>query len=296
MRVPRRHVDEVETDVGLVRRLLREQFPEWTGLPLRPVRESGTVNALYRLGDDLVVRIPRNRPSPWSDLVDDELTWLPRLAPLLPVKVPVPVARGRPADGCPHEWGIFEWLPGENPVPGTVPDSVAEELAVFVRTLHALDLPGGPDSVRGSDLGRFDEFTRANLKALEGELDTVSAEALWDEALALPPWPQDPIWIHADLMPGNLLIEGGRLGAVIDWGGSGMGDPAVDLMVAWNLLPPSGRKVFREALDLDDDTWARGRGWALWTGLGGIPYYRETFPAFVADARHTVGEILAEAP
>ncbi len=294
MRVPRRHVDEVETDVGLVRRLLREQFPEWAGLPVRPVRESGTVNALYRLGDDLVVRIPRNRPSLWSDLVDDELTWLPRLAPLLPVKVPVPVARGRPADGCPHEWGVFEWLPGENPLPGNVPDSLAEDLAVFVRTLHALDLPGGPDSVRGSDLAPFDEFTRENLKALEGELDTATAEALWDEALALHPWPHEPVWIHADVMPGNFLLERDRLSAVIDWGGSGMGDPAVDVMVAWNTLSGSGRKVFREALDVDEDTWARGRGWALWTGLGGIPYYRETFPEFAANARRTVNEVLDE--
>jgi len=294
LRVPRRHADEVETDVALVRRLLAEQFPEWAELPLRPVAESGTVNALYRLGHELVVRIPRNRPSTWSDLVDDELTWLPRLAPLLPVNVPVPVARGRPGDGCPHEWGIFEWLPGENPTPGDVPEPLAEELAEFVRTLHSVELPGGPDSVRGRDLARFDEFTRANLKALEGELDTVRAEALWEEALALPPWPQEPVWIHADLMPGNLLLEDGHLAAVIDWGGSGMGDPAVDLMVAWNVLPPSGRKVFREALDVDEDTWSRGRGWALWTGLGGMPYYRETFPSFAANARRTVNEILAE--
>jgi aminoglycoside phosphotransferase (APT) family kinase protein len=295
VRVPRRHADEVETDVALVRALLQEQFPEWAGRQLRPVAESGTVNALYRLGDELVVRIPRNRPSLWSDLVDDELTWLPRLAPLLPVKVPVPVARGRPADRCPHEWGIFEWLPGENPTPGDVPESLAGELAELVRTLHSVDLPGGPDSVRGRDLARFDEFTRANLTALEGELDTGRAEALWDEALALPPWPHEPVWIHADVMPGNLLLEDGHLTAVIDWGGSGMGDPAVDLMVAWNTLSASGRKVFREALDVNDDTWARGRGWALWTGLGGIPYYRETFPEFAANARRTVQEVLEEA-
>jgi aminoglycoside phosphotransferase (APT) family kinase protein len=294
MRVPKRHADEIETDVALVRRLLRDQFPEWAELPLEPVAESGTVNALYRLGDELVVRIPRNRPSLWSDLVDDELTWLPRLAPLLPVKVPVPVARGRPADGCPHEWGIFEWLPGENPAPGDVPESLAEELAVFVRSLHSVDLPGGPDSVRGNDLARFDEFTRANLKALEGELDTLRAEALWDEALALPPWPHDQVWIHADVMPGNLLLQDGHLAAVIDWGGSGMGDPAVDLMVAWNVLDASGREVFRDALGYDEDTWARGRGWAFWTGLGGIPYYRETFPEFAAAARRTVLEVLAE--
>ena len=294
MRIPRRHADEIETDVALVRRLLLEQFPEWASLPLEPVAESGTVNALYRLGHELVVRIPRNRPELWSDL-DDELTWLPRLAPRLPVRVPVPVARGRPTAEYPHEWAIFEWLPGRNPTPGVVPDSLAEELAGFIAALHAVDLAGGPDSVRGSDLARFDEFTRANLKALEGELDTAHAEALWDEALGLPPWPHAPVWIHADLMPGNLLLEEGRLSAVIDWGGSGMGDPAVDLMVAWNVLDTRGRAVFREAAGYDDAAWARGRGWALWAGLGGIPYYRETFPEFAANARRTVDEVMAEA-
>jgi aminoglycoside phosphotransferase (APT) family kinase protein len=258
------------------------------------VVESGTVNALYRLGDELVVRIPRNRPKLWSDL-DDELTWLPRLAPLLSVRVPVPVARGKPADGYPHEWGIFEWLPGENPTPGDVPESLAGELARFVAELHAVDLPPGPESVRGSDLARFDEFTRENLKALAGELDTTAAEALWDDALAIPAWPQEPVWIHADVMPGNLLLDGGRLSAVIDWGGSGMGDPAVDLMAAWNLLDTDGRRRFRDELDYDEDTWARGRGWALWSGLGGIPYYRETFPEFAANAQWTVEQVLEEA-
>ena len=158
--------------------------------------------------------------------------------------MPVPVARGRPAAEYPHEWAIFEWLPGRNPTPGVVPDSLAEELAGFIAALHAVDLAGGPDSVRGSDLARFDEFTRANLKALEGELDTATAETL---------------------------------------------------MVAWNVLDTRGRAVFREAAGYDDAAWARGRGWALWGGLGGIPYYRETFPEFASNARRTVDEVMAEA-
>ena len=291
MRVARRHADEVETDVALVRRFLREQFPQWAKLPLRPVPESGTVNALYRLGDDLVVRVPRNRPpSLWSDL-DQELTWLPRLAPLLPMALPVPVARGRPSGCYPREWGIFEWLPARNPTPGQVPGSFIDDLTSFVRALHAVELEGGPPSVRQS-LARMDEFTRENLFALEGEIDTRLAGVLWDEALALPEWPHPPVWIHGDLMAGNLLAERGRLTAVIDWGGSGIGDPAVDLIVAWNVLPPSGRRRFRASLDYDDDTWGRARGWALATGLGAVPYYRETFPEFAAAGRRTVLEIL----
>lgn len=293
MRVPRRHADEVETDVALVRRLLEEQFPEWAGLPLRPVAESGTVNALYRLGDELAVRIPRNRPSSWSGL-DRELDWLPRLARLLPIQVPAPVARGRPSDEYAHEWGIFEWLPGENPAPGDVPDTLAEELAHFVRALHGVELEGGPPPARRSR-DRMDEFTRENLRALEGEIDTATAEALWEESLAVPEWAPPPVWIHCDLMPGNLLLRDGHLSAVIDWEGAGMGDPAVDLIVAWNVLPPSGRRIFRDAVGYDEDTWARGRAWALATGLGGIPYYRETFPAFAANSRRTVEQVLEDA-
>ena len=239
------------------------------------------------------MRIPRNRPTLWPDL-DDEFTWLPRLAPRLPVRVPVPVARGTPTDEYPHEWGIFEWLPGENPAPGDVPESLAGELAGFLRTLHTVHLSAPPESVR-RDLARMDEFTRENLKALEGELDTAAAETLWDEALQLPQWPHPHVWIHGDVMPGNLLLVGGRLSAVIDWGGSGMSDPAVDLMVAWNVLDADGRRIFRDAVGYDDHTWARGRAWALATGLGGIPYYRETFPEFAANSRRTVDEVLAEA-
>jgi aminoglycoside phosphotransferase (APT) family kinase protein len=293
MRVPRRHADEVETDAALVRRLLKEQFPEWAELPLDPVSTSGTVNALFRLGDELVVRMPRNRPEPWRDL-EHEITWLPRLAPLLPVAVPVPVARGRPAGGYPLEWAVFAWLPGENPVPGEEPLSLADELARFVRALHAVELEGGPPSFRQS-LARMDEFTRQNLVALEGEIDTARAGALWEEALAVPEWPHPPVWIHGDLMAGNLLVEDGRLTAVIDWGGSGTGDPAVDLMMAWKVLTAEAMERLRETLGVDEDTWARGRGWALATALGAQPYYRETFPEFAAAGRHTVLEILEEA-
>jgi aminoglycoside phosphotransferase (APT) family kinase protein len=293
MRIPRLHADETETDVALVRRLLAGQFPYWADWPLEPVAASGTVNALYRLGDELVVRVPRNRPELWIEL-DHELHWLPRLAPLLPVAVPVPVARGCPTEEYPHVWGVFEWLPGTNPTPGDVPESLAEELAHFVLAVHAIEFEGGPASRRASGLAAGDEFTRANLKALEGELDTPTAERLWDEALELPPWPHEPVWIHGDLMPGNLLLEDGHLSAVIDWGGAGMGDPAVDLMVAWNTLPRSARSVFREAVDVDDETWLRGRGWALWTALGAQPYYRDTFPEFAANGRRTALELLEE--
>ncbi|MBA3717036.1 MAG: aminoglycoside phosphotransferase family protein [Actinobacteria bacterium] len=287
------HADEIETDVALVRRLLSGQFPEWADLALEPVLTSGTVNALYRLGDDLVVRLPRNRGSRSGDL-EREFRWLPALSPLVPVAVPEPLAKGAPGEGYPWEWGVYRWLDGENPTPGHASDSLAEELARFVLTLHRVELADGPPSGRGASLGAFDEATRAAIAALEGEIDAEAATAAWEEALATPEWPHPPVWAHGDLMPGNLLMRDCRLAAVIDWGAVGIGDPACDLMVAWNLLPADARPVFRAALGYDDATWARGRGWALWTGLVGLPYYRVTNPGFAAKARRTVGEILAE--
>ena len=293
MRVPRRHADEVETDAALVRRLLRSQFPDWAELPVEPVASSGTVNALYRLGGDLAVRLPRIREqrSRMGNL-RRELELLPVLAPLVPTGLPHAVAVGRPDDGYPYEWAVYRWIGGENPEPGGS-DGLALPLAAFVRAVWSIDLPG-PPVARSPDLASFDEFTRENIEALDGELDRDAATALWEDVLAVPAWPRDPVWVHGDVMPGNLVARDGVLAAVIDWGCAGLGDPACDLMVAWNLLGPEGRAVFREAVDVDEDTWARGRGWALWTGLGAQPYYRETFPEFAAHGRRTVLEVLAD--
>jgi aminoglycoside phosphotransferase (APT) family kinase protein len=286
------HAHELHTDVPLMRRLLESQFPDWAALPIERVSSSGTVNALYRLGDDLVVRLPRT--AEWGiGAADRELRWLPRLAPLLPVEIPVPLAKGAAAEGYPWEWGIYPWLEGEHPVAGE--NALARDLARFVRVLHGIELPGGPPAGRGAaPLDRWDEATRAALVELRGVVDTDAAAATWDEALRTPGWPSSPVWTHGDLMPANLLLRDGRLTSVIDWGGFGLGDPAVDLMPAWNLLGAAGRDVFRGELRVDDATWARGRGWALCTGLVALPYYVETNPELAENARYRIGEVLAD--
>ena len=289
------HADELHTDVLLVRKLLAAQFPEWAALPIERVGSSGTVNALYRLGADMVVRLPR---TDWGvGAVDRELRWLPELAPLLPVAISMPLAKGAPAEGYPWDWGVYRWLEGENPTVDEIaaPDSLARELAQFVAALHRVELAGDPPAGRGaSPLTRWDEPARAALAALEGVIDTGAAAAAWDAALRAPDWPGPPVWVHGDLMPGNLLVRGGTLAGVIDWGGLGLGDPACDLMVAWNLLPAGARDVFRGELGVDDATWVRGRGWALWTGLVALPYYKETNPELADNARYRIGEVLAD--
>ena len=287
------HADEVETDVSLVRRLLAEQFPHWADLPIEPVESAGTDNAIYRLGDDMAVRLPRIH---WATgQVDKEQRWLPRLAPHLPVAIPVPLAKGDPAEGYPWSWSVCGWLQGENPTVDTLADPrlLATELAEFIRALQRIDLPDGPTASRGVPLARRDADTRTAIEALHGMVDTDAVTVVWEAALRAPEWSGAPVWLHSDLAPGNLLVVDGRLSAVIDFAGVGLGDPAGDLPVAWNLLPAEARDGFRAALQVDDATWERGRGWALSIALIQLPYYHRTNPVLAAGARYTIAQVLA---
>ncbi|MCC6627673.1 MAG: aminoglycoside phosphotransferase family protein [Chloroflexi bacterium] len=293
------HADEVVTDVALVRRLLAEHYPRWADLPITPVTSAGTDNALYRLGDELVARLPRIH---WAaGQAEKEFRWLPRLAPHLPLTIPTPLALGAPDAGYPWAWAIYRWLDGENATIDRLADprQAALDLAQFVAALQRIDPAGGPlagahNSTRGVPLAARDAPTRAALAALAGMIDTGAATAAWDAALRAPAWPGPPVWIHGDLSSGNLLAVQGRLSAVIDFGCLGIGDPAADLIVAWNLFTAEARTVFRAALAVDDATWARGRGWALSTALIALPYYHVTNPVLAGIARHAIAEVLEE--
>lgn len=288
------HADEVDIDASVVQRLLGAQFPQWANLPIRAVPSAGTDNALYRLGEDWVVRLPRIESAVQD--VDKEREWLPKLAPDLPLPIPVPLATGTPAEGYPWPWSVYRWLEGENPRVDrlTNPSGVATQLAQFVLALQQIDSAGGPPARRGRPLPVQDAPTRAAIEALGGMIDTAAATAAWDAALEAPQWSGSAVWVHGDLSPGNVLIAKGRLSAVIDFGCLGVGDPACDLIVAWNLLPADQRDVYRAALQVDHATWARGRGWALSVALIQLPYYRNTNPALAANARHVIHEVLAD--
>jgi aminoglycoside phosphotransferase (APT) family kinase protein len=297
--VPRMHADEVETDVALVRRLLADQFPRWAALSIDPVPSWGTDNALYRLGDEMVVRLPRLERSVRALI--KERTWLPTLAPRLPLRVPVPLAVGVPADGYPFEWSVYSWLDGVDATAGKLVDGarVAKELERFLVALQRIDATDGPtpgehNVNRGEPLRRRDVHTRASIASLRGSIDADAATAAWEAALTAPDWNGRPVWIHGDLDARNLLVESGRLSGVIDWGCLGVGDPACDVMVAWKVLSPEARAVFRDALSVDDATWARARGWALSQAVGALSYYTmETNPALVVEARKWLREALA---
>ncbi|MFE9094056.1 aminoglycoside phosphotransferase family protein [Streptomyces sp. NPDC007264] len=290
------HPDELDVDSALVRRLIAEQFPRWAGLPVTEVPSAGTDNAMFRLGDDMVVRLPR-RPD-GARQVAKEQRWLPRLAPRLPLAVPVPLGRGEPAPGYEQPWSVLRWLPGENAYDAPVADPAraAVDLGRFVVALRGADATGGPASWRGGPVAANDPYVRAAIRDLgaDGTVDAAAATALWEEVVRLPQWDGEPVWLHGDLLPGNLLTEAGRLTAVIDFGGLGVGDPAADTLAAWTVLTSGTREPFREAVEVDDATWARGRGWALCFGLTAEHYYRETNPVLAAVGHRAVTEALAD--
>ena len=271
------HADEIETDAALVRRLLADQFPGWASLSIDVVPSWGTDNALYRLGDEMVVRLPRLERS--VQALVKERTWLPMFAPRLPLRVPVPLADGVPADGYPFEWSVYSWLDGVDATAGTLVDDArtAEELERFLVALRRIDATGGPppgehNVNRGEPLRRRDPRTRASIDALRGSI-AAAASGAWEEALEAPDWNGRPVWIHGDLDARNLLVENGRLSGVIDWGCLGVGDPASDLAVAWKVLSSDARTAFRDALSVDDATWVRARGWALSQAVDALSYY-----------------------
>lgn len=282
------HVGEVETSVGLVRRLLDQQYPQWSGLPVSPVVSAGTVNALYRVGDELVARLPRVA-SAVADL-ELERRWLPRLAPVLPVRVPVPVAVGVPGAGYPLPWAVYSWLDGSVPTAGS--PVLAAGLVEFLAALRRVDCTGAPASARAVHPKKRDAATRMAIAELRGTVDVDAVTAAWERAVRVPAWDGPPVWVHGDLSPFNLLTAGGRLTGVIDWGCAGVGDPACDLIPAWNLLPADARDLLRAGVD--EDTWERGRGWALTIALVQLPYYRTSNPVLAENSRATLAAILAE--
>jgi len=287
------HDDEVDIDAGLVGRLVAEQFPHLADLPITEVRSTGTVNAIYRLGDRLCARLPR--VAEWAPDLDREWRWLPELAPRLSLRVPEPVWRGRPGGSYPFSWAIYGWIDGQPYADRLVDDErrAAEDLARFVVDLRRIDPVGAPRGGR-RPLRELDAVTREVIESARGVIDGDAAVAAWERALRAPAWAGSPVWIHSDLLRPNVLVRDGRMCAVIDFGGVGVGDPAADVIAAWSVFGRAGRGVFRAALEVDDGTWERARGFALHQAALIVPYYGETNPGFVASARRTIEEVLAD--
>jgi aminoglycoside phosphotransferase (APT) family kinase protein len=294
----RMHDDELHSDEALVGRLIAAQFPQWAELPIERFDSPGTANAIYRLGDEMAVRLPLRPGS--SGEMEKEHRWLPLLAPQLPLEVPEPLAAGVPGERFPEPWCVHRWLDGAAvTAENTDLMQAARALGEFVVALRGIDATGGPgpgghNASRGFPLATRDGAVRSRIEESHRLVDTGAVTAAWEMALAAPVWDGAPVWIHGDLMPGNLLVRDGVLTGVIDFGCLGTGDPACDLMVAWHLLTPASREVFREVVGADDASWMRGRGWALSQGIIALPYYVETNARMAAQARHTIDAVLAD--
>jgi aminoglycoside phosphotransferase (APT) family kinase protein len=252
--------------------LIGSQFPHWADLPVEPVARGGWDNWSFRLGSDMVVRLPS--ASEYALAVEKEHQWLPVLARHVPVPIPTPLAKGAPSPAFPHPWSVYRWLDGRTAAAELVdePLAFAADVAAFLTALQAVDPSGGPrpgvhNWFRGGTLRTFDHATQAALDDLHGCLDVDSVRRAWSEALSAP-WDGEERWFHGDVAEGNLLLDdAGHLAAVIDFGTCGVGDPACDLAIAWTLLTAEGRQVFRDRMAIDSPTWERGRGWALWKAV-----------------------------
>ncbi|MGH2933443.1 MAG: aminoglycoside phosphotransferase family protein [Gaiellaceae bacterium] len=285
------HADEVDTDPSLVQRLVAAQFPQWAELKVEPVLPRGTDNANYRLGEHLLARLPRRDVNLRG--LAKELEWLPRLARLLPLDVPQPVASGEPGEGFPFPWAVYTWVEGD----GATADSVdaactAADLAAFVTALRRVDADGAPRGLRRGALRALDEPVRAALAKIADRYDTDALVAVWEAALGAPEWDGPPTWCHCDLDLRNVLFAGGRPSGVLDFGGAGIGDPASDDALALKVLPAGARNGFWSAVGADEASIVRARGWTVFQCAMALSYYTaENNPALYFECERWVTEL-----
>lgn len=291
---------QASIDAALVRSLVADQFPRWAALPVAPMPHSGWDNRTFRLGDELLVRMPSS--AAYAGQVAREQTWLPVLGAQLPFEIPVPLAMGRPGRGFPFFWSIYQFIPGErvSGENGVDLERLAEDLGLFLHALHRIDTAGGPEPgahnfQRGGPLPHYDAQARQAIAALGTRIDAHRALETWEAAL-VSSWSRPAVWVHGDVAPANLLVREGRLAAVIDFGNLGVGDPACDLSIGWTLFSGSSRAAFRRSLPLDVATWDRARGWALWKALIVAAGHAQTNAPELARPFDVIEAVLAAQP
>ena len=291
------HAGQLDVTTRLVEGLIREQFPDWQQLPVRPVASHGTVNALFRIGDGLVARFPiqPGDPDAIRRELEDEADAARRLGTMSPYPTPEPIAIGEPTAGYPLPWAVYTWLDGTIAYDVDVAGSTAfaEDLARFVLALRAAPTDGRvfTGSWRGGVLTSQDEYVADGLERSTEMIDVEALARLWAE-LRTTPRTEPDVWTHRDLMPGNLLVAAGRLAGVIDVGTFTVSDPAMDLQPAWNLMDKQARTAFRAALGSDDNEWRRGMGWSFAQAIGSLWYYVETNPVMSRTAHRTLTALL----
>ena len=286
------HADEVDSDSSLVQRLIAGQFPEWADLPIEAVFPLGTDNANYRLGDDKLVRLPRQESKVAG--LERELEWLPVIAPVVPLAIPSPLGRGEPAEGFPFPWAVFKWVDGVNVTLDEVGPDAGEALVELILAIRSLDASNAPPGLRRGSLRDQDASVRTWAARLDARYDRAALLAAWEEVVDLPPPEGPPTWCHCDLDLRNLVFRDGQVSGALDWGWAGAGDPASDTSVAWKVLPAEHRSAFWDALGADAAEVERARGWTLMQCAGALSYYTpENNPALYFEAERWLGEVLA---
>lgn len=291
---------DMKITVELVKELITHQFPQWAHMPIRPVECGGHDNRTFHLGEEMVIRLPSAEE--YAGKVHIEQTWLPLLAPKLSLTIPHPLALGQSSTNYPWNWSIYQWIEGKSLNTVHLNDHhlklLATDLAQFLHELHAVDTHGAPAAgphnfFRGAHPLAYDSQTRLALAQLKDIIDVAEATAVWEKALRSS-WNKNPVWIHGDLAPGNILVKESTLTAVIDFGGMGSGDPACDLVIAWTLFNKESRKAFKAAVCLDEGTWARARGWALWKALITLAELQDTSTPDALHQLHIIKEIILD--
>ncbi len=287
------HPDEISINKELVSRLIKAQFPQWADLSIEKVNSAGTDNVIFRLGKEMAIRLPRTISA--ASNIYKEWKWLPILAQQVSLSIPTPISRGIQTKDYPCPWLIYKWLDGKN---GTESEfdlnNAAITLGNFIKDLQKVDTSNAPFSQRGGPLSKLDNEVQEALKNLNGIIDADKAKSAWEKALSAPVYTGNPVWIHSDLHAGNILVNHGKITAVIDFGMAGIGDPACDMMAAWTLLSKETRNKFKEIINVDDATWERGKGWALSFGLIALPYYKDTNKVLANIALNTINQVLAD--
>jgi len=290
--------DRSSIDATLARRLVDRQFPQWSALPIAEVEVDGWDNRTFRLGSELTVRLPSG--AWYAKQVEKEQRWLPVLAPQVTLPIPTPVAEGAPDAGFPYPWSVYRWLDGDLAGDAPIADlpRFASDLAGFLRALGRVDATDGPgpgehNFHRGGPLTTYAQETHDAIAALGAEIPRGAVERVWEDAMRTT-WDRAPVWFHGDVAVNNLLVRDGRLGAILDFGSSGVGDPACDVVIAWTFLSGAARDRFRADLGADAGTWSRGRGWALWKALITLVGYLERGSPRAALPRRDIREVLAD--
>ena len=296
--IPEKKRLEITTQIATA--LIAEQFPQFAHLHIRPVDHSGNDNRTFRLGSEMSIRLPSAEE--YVRQVQKEQKWLPKIAPHVPLPIPQPLARGMPSEVYPWNWSIYKWLEGESAnsleLSDTHLETIATQLAQFLRKFHTFNAAGAPapglhNWWRAAHTSVYDAETRSLIEKLKNFINVDNARSLWQKAIDSK-WDKDPVWVHGDVASGNLLVKDNRLAAVIDFGCMGIGDPACDLTIAWTFFRGKSREIFKANMFLDEETWARARGWAMWKALYEISELEDKSGAALAKQLQIIDAVMME--